>query len=219
MLMSTLSPQTLARLRGAELSHISHALRTPITSIVGFADAILSDPHLAKEEKEEFARIIKAEGERLSKFVDELLYASYVSRDFDDPTQWDLGTAVSIAFHGVSIFAVSRSIALTHDVPSSCPPLTTEKEFVISMLSNILTNAIWHAPEQSAISVNASMTPKECEIRVHTRRVQAPSGTDAAHIGLARTKYALELHGASLDVQCEDNSETVVTMRLPVKTE
>ncbi len=214
----SISAETLARLRGAELSRISHALRTPITSIVGFADAILSDPTIAREEKEEFAKIIKAEGERLSKFVDELLYASFAAKEAPQRRHWDIGPVVSAAFHDVSLAAASRSITLRYEMGSACSGLSVEKEFVIRILGNILINAVWHAPEETEITVGGEASSTELVLTIQSLRKHEGRNADADAIGLARTRYVLGLQGGSLEVAEVRSKETKVTMRLPLKS-
>ena len=218
MSSASISAVTLARLRGEELSHISHALRTPLTSIVGFADAILSDPALAREQEKEFVRIIKAEGERLSKFVDELMYASIATRETPNMEHWDIATVVASAFHNVSLPAASRSVTLRHEVPTDLPRLFLAKEFATRMLDNILLNAIRYAPEQSEIFVRADVSGFDLLISIHSNRSQAPAGSDASQVGLARTRYLIGLHGGSLQVENSQTHETVITLRLPLGT-
>jgi len=212
----SISATTLARLRGEELSHISHALRSPLTSIVGFADAILSDPALARDQKEEFVRIIKAEGERLSRFVDELMYASIATREAPLTQHWDVATVVASAFHNVSLSAASRSVALRHDISSSLPRLFLEKEFATRILDNILTNAIRYAPEHSEILVHADISGSDLIVNIHAPRTQATAGSDASQVGLARTRYLVSLYGGSLQVEQSQADETIMTLRLPL---
>jgi len=166
MSSASISAVTLARLRGEELSKISHALRTPLTSIVGFAEAILNDPALAKDQEEEFVRTIKAEGERLAKFVDELMYASITSSESSKTDNLDVSTVVASAFHNVSLPAASRSVVLLHDVPSDLPRLALAKEFAARVLDNVLTNAIRYAPEESEILLRADVEGSDLFISI-----------------------------------------------------
>lgn len=210
------SAETLVRLRGEELSHISHALRTPLTSIVGFADAILSDPALANEQKEEFIRIIKSEGEKLSRFVDELLYASIAARELPLLEHWDLATVVGTAFHNVSPAAATRSVTLRHDIPVRFPRLFIEKEFTTRMLDNILTNAVRYAPENSEILVHSEIIGSDLIVTIHANRMQMPSGNDAAQVGLDRTRHLVKLYGGSLRVEQSQTNETIMFLTLPL---
>ncbi len=217
MSTTSLSTATLARLRGQELSYISDALRTPLTSIVGFADAILSDPALGRDQREEFVRIIKAEGERLSKFVDELLYAAVATREIPSMEHWELPTVIASAFHNVSLPAATRSITLRHDVPETFPRLFLEKEFTIRMLHNILTNAVRYAPTNSEILVHGDISGSDLVLSVHAPRASHPfAGNDASQLGLARTQYLAGLYGGSLQVDQPQDCETIMTLSLPL---
>ncbi|HLE32220.1 MAG TPA: HAMP domain-containing sensor histidine kinase [Bacteroidota bacterium] len=214
---TSLSATTLARLRGEELSYISDALRTPLTSIVGFADAILSDPALAKDQKEEFIKIIKAEGERLSKFVDELLYTAVATRELPSMDHWELPAVIASAFHNVSLPAATRSIALRHDVPQTFPRLFLEKEFTTRMLDNILINAVRYAPNNSEILVHADISGSDLVLQIHAPRAgQSFAGNDASQLGLARTEYLAGLYGGSLHIDQPQDHETVITLSLPL---
>ncbi len=68
--------QKLTRLsvqKDAFLSQISHELRTPMTSIRSFSDIMRAAPEMSTAERAEFAGIIHAEAERLSRLLDDLL--------------------------------------------------------------------------------------------------------------------------------------------------
>jgi signal transduction histidine kinase len=216
MCSGSISAVALARLRGEELSHISHALRTPLTSILGFADAILSDPALAREEEEEFVRIIKAEGEKLSKFVDEIMYASITTRETPNTEPWDVATVIASVFHDVSLSAASQSVTLRHEVPANLPRLFLTKEFATRMLDNILMNAIRYAPEHSEILVRSDVLGSDVLISIVSDRSQAPAGSDASQVGLAQTRHVIGLHGGSLQVDSSQTHKTIITLRLPL---
>lgn len=216
MSSASISALTIARLRGEELSNISHALRTPLTSIVGFADAILNDPALAKDQEEEFVRIIKSEGEKLSKFVDELMYASISAKEMTPAESWDVVAIITSAFHNVSVPAASRSLTLRHNVPSDLPRLLLAKEFAIRMLDNVLTNAIRYASQSSEIVVDADVFGSNLLLSVHSDRQLSVTIGEVPHLGLARTMYLVSLHGGSLLYEKSPDNKAIVTLRLPI---
>lgn len=216
MSSTSIASSTFARLRGEELSYISNALRTPLTSIVGFAEAILNDPALERDQKEEFVKIIKTEGERLSKFVDELLYAAIATRELPSMEHWELPTVIASSFHNVALPATTRSITLRHDVPETFPRLFLEKDFTTRMLDNILSNAVRYAPNNSEIVVHGDISGSDLILSVHAPRTTQSAENDASQLGLARTKYLAGLYGGTLQIDKPRENETIMTLCLPL---
>jgi signal transduction histidine kinase len=221
MTPATLSLESVVRLHSEELSRISHLLRTPLTSIVGFADAIASDPLLESEEKTEFARIIKSEGEKLSRFVEELLHLSFATREPNNVQSCDLATLVSSALHFVSVEAAQRSVTLEYEVLSEERRAVMDRVFVTTMLVNILNNALRYSFEAASILTQAHVAANMLTFHVHSKRSKISVATpDSAQarlhaLGLARTNTLLVLNGGSLSFIQNDLGDTTVTMQLP----
>ncbi|MCI0708247.1 MAG: hypothetical protein L0Y80_12285 [Ignavibacteriae bacterium] len=69
---------------------IAHELRTPLSSIMGFAEMMADDPALSVERCREFAKIIMREGKRLSQIVDLVLLHSASKQTADKkPAQYE----------------------------------------------------------------------------------------------------------------------------------
>lgn len=220
---SGLSLESLEKLHGDELAKISHALKTPLTSIIGFASAILNDPDMSRETSVEFSKIIIAEGERLSRFVDELLYISFgdtnparEGKDLVDPA-----ALVQTALRIVS--AKVNQPSSRFEVHLDGFPLTValEKEFAIKMLCNVFNNAARFSAHHSPVIIKGSMGANCMVLQVISRRHGfnldlRTSGTrtpgDLEAIGLARTKYMLSLHGGDMTVNTVDHNKTAITL-------
>ena len=222
MTPATISLESVVRMHGEELSRISHAIRTPLTSIVGFADAIASDPSLAVTDTTEFARIIKSEGEKLSRFVDELLHSSFATRDQGTLSSCDLATLVSSAFHSVSLEADRRSIPLEYDILSEERRARMDRVFITTMLVNILNNALRYALPETSILLQAHLAKEILTFHVHCKRDKitpvnaAPKGQARFYaLGLARTNTLIELNGGNLSYIQNDQGDTTVTMQIP----
>ena len=63
---------------------IAHELRTPLASIMGFAEMMAEDPSLTIERYREFARVIMKEGKRLSQIVDLVLLHSKAKKSDEE---------------------------------------------------------------------------------------------------------------------------------------
>ena len=222
MIPSMISLESVVRLHGEELSRISHALRTPLTSIVGFADAIVSDPSLETGEKTEFARIIKSEGEKLSKFVDELLYLSFATSEPAVPQSCDLATLISTAFHSVSVEADRRSLTLEYEILSEARRALLDRVFATTMLVNILNNALRYSVEGSSILTQIHLSGGILTFHIYSKRskLMSESSEMPGHarfyaLGLARTNDLVKLNGGSLSFMQNEAGDTTVTMQLP----
>ncbi|HTP79088.1 MAG TPA: histidine kinase dimerization/phospho-acceptor domain-containing protein [Bacteroidota bacterium] len=67
-----MSPEEAVReyhVRTEIATRLSHEFRTPLTSIIGYAETIMCSPDLTAEQRDEFAALIKKEGERLVRLV------------------------------------------------------------------------------------------------------------------------------------------------------
>ena len=222
MTPATISLESVVRMHGEELSRISHAIRTPLTSIVGFADAIASDPSLALADTTEFARIIKSEGEKLSRFVDELLHSSFATRDQGTLSSCDLATLVSSAFHSVSLEAHRRDIPLEYEILSEDRRAQMDRVFITTMLVNILNNALRYALPETSVLLQAHLAKDMLTFHVHCKRDKitpvrtAPKGQARFYaLGLARTNVLIELNGGNLSFIQNDEGDTTVTMQIP----
>ena len=65
--------EELNTMKSEFVSNISHEMRTPLASIVGFSETIASDPNMPDEMKLEFNLIILNEGKRLAKLINDVL--------------------------------------------------------------------------------------------------------------------------------------------------
>ncbi len=70
--------EELDRLKSEFVSNISHEFRTPLASIIGFSETIVSDPDLPEEMKSEFNKVILYEGKRLAKLINDVLDISRI---------------------------------------------------------------------------------------------------------------------------------------------
>lgn len=126
------------------LSSVSHELRTPLTSIRSFSEILISYPNENEQTRMEFLSIINTETERLTRLVNELLDLAKIE---SGKTVWKK--------EKVEILPVLRAVArtfkvvtegknLTFDVnaPADLPCLWVDRDRLIQVLSNLVSNAI-----------------------------------------------------------------------------
>lgn len=172
----------LDELKSDLLSTVSHDIRTPLTSILGFAkllDRIFRryfEP-LANDEQlniktmrvKNYLRIMDVEGRRLTRLVDDFLDLSKIESGV---LQWrnqrvDPGELVEQAIQMVrSLFADKPQVKLVSVVPESLPQIYVDPDRIVQVLHNLLGNA-FKFTEQGEVSIAVQEEPKDwLEIRV-----------------------------------------------------
>lgn len=143
----------LQRQRTAErsfLMSVSHDLRTPLTSIRGYAEAITD----GAAEPSEAAAVIEAESARLERLVGDLLALARLDADrFDlDLEPVDLGDAVAAAVEAFEPAAAEAGVALSSETPEGLTVLA-DPDRLAQVMANLIENGLRHATSAIAVSV------------------------------------------------------------------
>jgi signal transduction histidine kinase len=159
----------LAKLQSDFVAVASHELRTPLTAIVGYAktlrqSAFGDDP----ETREEFLAAVERQADRLHRMVSNLLMASRVEEgDVLDVSTFDfadLVTEVLETFHGAG-----KRVVL--DISDRLPLVESDRERVITILTNLLDNALKYSPEDSPVELGARADSEGLRFWVEDRGV------------------------------------------------
>jgi signal transduction histidine kinase len=151
--------QSLADGRDRErqlLLSVSHDLRTPLTSIRGFAEAITDG---ATENTTQAAEVIIAESRRLERLVGDLLDLGKLEADqlsfHTRPT--DLAEVVGITAEGFRPLAEKGGLGLLVDVPDhGAAEVAVDPDRLAQLLANLVENAFTYARTTVAVSLRAS---------------------------------------------------------------
>lgn len=129
--------------KAAFLANVSHEIRTPLTAILGFAELIARDPHVA--EGAEYGAIIRRNGLYLASLVNDLLDLATVEsgRLGLSPEVADLNTILSGVTEGVRPLADKKNLSLALRLAPDVPPnIQTDPTRLRQILSAVLQNAI-----------------------------------------------------------------------------
>ena len=160
--------QSLADNRERErhlLLSVSHDLRTPLTSIRGYAEAITDG---AVMDTSQAARVIIAESHRLQRLVGDLLdLAKLQARQLSmhiRPT--DGPELVGMAVMGFRPLAEGMGVDLTSVVPTpGADPLAADPDRLSQLLANLIENALTHARSSVTVSMVASDDPRRPHVQ------------------------------------------------------
>ncbi len=230
-----------SELKSAFLANMNHEIRTPLTSIVGFAESIEDEVQSGDWDADTVVRcaeLIERSGHRLLDTLSAVLNLSMLEvgeREMDlGPT--DVGALLTEVgeLHGVGTSGLDLDI----QVPGRPLLARGDSDALRVVLTNLVGNAVkftpaeghtitgraWEEDEWVVIEVEdpgIGMEPSRVSQLFEAFR-QASSGLDRMHqgpgLGLTVAKRLLDLLGGAIDVDTERGEGTCVTVRVPAAT-
>jgi len=142
------------------LANVSHELKTPLTSLIGFSQALVDGSLLNEMERTRAATIVHEESERVLRMAQELLDLARVEAGSISLhiTAVDLGGQLEQELEMVRPRAVARRLSLKLNVPDDIPPVAADPERLHQILDNLLDNAVKYAPEGSTVNAVARLS-------------------------------------------------------------
>jgi Na+/proline symporter/signal transduction histidine kinase len=134
----------LDRLKDDFISTVSHELRTPLTSIRALSEILFEDPELDTSQRTKFLGIIIKESERLTRLISQVLDLAKIEAGSADwhPSEVDLKELIEEAAAAVGPVMVEHDVALTLDLPDRVPPVTADRDRLMQVMLNLVSNAV-----------------------------------------------------------------------------
>jgi signal transduction histidine kinase len=141
------------------LANVSHELKTPLTSLIGFSQALVDGSLMSDTERSRAATIVNDESQRVLRLAQELLDLARVEAGSISMhiAAVDLGGQLQQQLEIVKPRAEARHLELAFGWPPDIPPVAADPERLQQVLDNLLDNAVKYAPESSAVSVTARL--------------------------------------------------------------
>ena len=149
--------EELERLRTEFLGMVSHELRTPLTTIKGSAATVLgSSSALDFTEVRYLFRIVDEQADRMRNLISNLLDVTRIEAGMFSitPEPTDLATLVSEA-RSVFLGSGARN-GVEVDLPPGLPQVRADRQRMVQVLGNLLSNASKYSPDSSTIRVTAA---------------------------------------------------------------
>ena len=199
------------------VANVSHELRSPITSIRGFAEG-MADGVIPEEEKPKYLRLVADESKRLSGLIDDLLDLSRLERDDVKPemSTFDVNEMLRRAVIRRMNDLEARKIDISCEFEEDSCMVRADSSRIEQVVINLLDNAIKFTPEGGKISLESCTKDGIAEITVRDSGCGiAPEDrekifdrfftADRAHtagkgtgLGLSICKRIMEMHGQSI---------------------
>jgi signal transduction histidine kinase len=142
------------------LANVSHELKTPLTSLIGFSQALVDGSIKTDVERARAATVVHEESERVLRMAQELLDLARVEAGSISLhiTAVDLGGHLQQQLAIVRPRADARQLALELDVPADIPPVAADPERLHQILDNLTDNAVKYAPSGSTVTATARVS-------------------------------------------------------------
>jgi len=225
--------EDIASERKVFIDNMTHEMKTPLTSIIGFSD-LLRSARLDDETVHDYAESIYKEGKYL-KSISSKLMDLILLRQKPEMTEIDVPRLVEEIDESVRPIASSRQVAFS--AASVEAKLVCDRELIKSLLYNLIDNAVKASQPGTCVTLNAYFTqdgvmefsvadqgsgiPKE-ELdkifepfyRVDKARSRKYGG---AGLGLALCMEIAHAHAATLEIESEVGRGTVIRLRFDGK--
>lgn len=153
--------EKLDKLKSDFITIVSHEFRTPLTSIKAFVELILMKPYMDAERKIKLLRTINSESDRLGRLINDLLDLSRIEtggmtwKDTEAP----LEDVIQASVAGITPLATSRKQNLIVRPAPAATRIFADRDRVVQVITNILSNAVKFTPEGGTITIEARREP------------------------------------------------------------
>ena len=140
------------------LANVSHELRSPLVTMLGYTDLLLAEKMGAVNDRQrQCLQVARGSGKRLRAFIEELLDFSRFELTAEQMTfqPFDMGEAVQQAMADLAPRFLERRLNLRQRIRRGGAPVLGDRERILQVLSNLLTNAERHCRDGGKIVVSA----------------------------------------------------------------
>lgn len=203
------------------LSNISHDFRSPLTSIIGYTNAVL-DGTIPPEDQEHYLKIVLEMATHLSHMSDDIINASRLNNGqvLLNFQVFDINECIKKVADSVSFMYEEKKVRLTLELSNGLPGVTADLHKIQQVLYNLLDNAVKFSDPGSEVVIRSIHSGKKVEVMVQdhgigippenlpriwdrfytTSRMSLPDRPGSG-LGLAIVKEILDMHNQSISVR------------------
>lgn len=217
------------------VDNVSHEIKTPITSIQGFAQ-LLRDDNLSKEERNEYADIIEEESNRLLNLSTNMLKLSKLQNQnrITNKEQIDIAEQIRKAISLLEPKWKEKEISFNISMQEKY--FYGDEELIFQIWVNLIDNAIKFSNQHGKIDISLKEKENWIEIKIKdygigmdeeekkkifTRfyQIDKSHSEKGSGLGLAIVKRIIELSKGTIEIESQKDVGTTITIKLPIEKE
>ncbi len=221
------------------VANVSHELRTPLTNIRSYAETLIdSTGDMSPDMEKKFLGVILGESDRMTHIVQDLLTLSRFDSEHSELklSRFPFVEAVKDIYNAVYMEAQKHNHTLTLAAEPGLPEVMADRERVIQVMMNIVSNSIKYTPDGGHIAIRAGRAggkvwmevdddgigiPEEDRPRIFERfyrvdkaRSRQSGGTG---LGLSIAKEIMERHRGRIALLDKDGPGLLVRLELNIE--
>jgi signal transduction histidine kinase len=231
--------ETADRLKSEFISSVSYELRTPLNTIIGFAE-ILANRYFGdlNPRQIEYCRDITSASHRLLTIINDILDLASIEagRLTLDRNPTDARALLESTSQIMADWARSADLTLKVDGGDALPPLDADDRRLKQALCNLVSNAIKFTPPGGTVTLAANIDEsgmaalsvtdtgvgiasedQERVFRAFERSRRSEQRAHGAGLGLSLVRRIVELHGGRVTLQSHEGRGTTVTCHVPLQ--
>jgi signal transduction histidine kinase len=213
------------------LANVAHELRTPLSYIRGYSQAVAEGLVTNEEDRNRYLHIVQEESVRIGRLVDDLMDLTQMDEGqlSFDRQPLDLSLPVEQAVAAIRPLAEEKGVHLEFSLPHDLPQPEADGGRIQQVVFNLVDNALRHTPAAGQVTVGArredgsvvvtiadtgeGIPPEELPLVFERFRKRHSSGRG---LGLAIVRSIIRAHGGEVGVSSEVGRGSTFWFRLPI---
>ena len=217
------------------IRNLSHELKTPITSIIGFSETLLDSALEEPEVAREFVQIIEKEAKRLSRLIQDMLLLSRTVETFDEQIahKESIGQLITEEINLYQPLIKQKNLSVIPELDDESHHCLFPSVFLQPIIKNLLENACLYTAESGTIKIQTTVyeneliltvtddgcgIPEEEQNRIFERFYRVSKSrqrhTGGSGLGLAIVAHYVELLEGSIDLKSKLGDGTTFKVTL-----
>lgn len=214
--------ENLEQMRKSFVANASHELRSPLTSMQGFLQAML-DGTIEDNDKTQYLQIVLNETKRLGALINSMLDLSRLESGTMplNPKRFDANLLINSVTDRFKPALTEKNISLITSFENETAPVFADKERITQVLTNLIDNAIKYSPCDSEIKVSTQLNGNKVFVSVKDNgegigkreqmliwdrfyigdKARTPSKNKGTGLGLSIVKRIIDEHKESIRVE------------------